>query len=181
VRFVATAIAFSTILAFAAAGCGGGGASPEETWAGDVCTSLGNWKDEVQQAANDAVQKLQSPGAGTLTAVQADVNKAVTATNQLGDDLKALGPPDTESGAQAKQKIDSLVTQLKGTVDEAKQALQGLPKSASLTDVVQQLAPLAPALQSLATKVQSTLSELKASGSELKEGFDKADSCKQLR
>ena len=180
-RLVATAVAVSTILAFAAAGCGGGGTSAEETWAGDVCSSLGNWKDQVQQAANNAVQSLQSPGAGTLSAVQADVNKAVNATNQLGKDLQSIGPPDTPEGQQAKQDIDSLVTQLKGTVNDAKGALQSLPQSASITDAVQKLAPLAPQLQSLATKVQNTLSQVKSSSSAMKDGFDNADSCKELR
>ena len=46
----------------ALAGCGGGGASAEEEWAGDVCTAVSGWQDQVEKATNEAREALQSPG-----------------------------------------------------------------------------------------------------------------------
>lgn len=179
-RALASAIAVSAALAFIAAGCGGG-ASPEEKWAGSVCTDIGDWKSEVKKATDDISAEVQSPDTGTVAAIDSAVRSAVDATSQLATELKALGPPDTESGAQAKQEVDSFASQLERTVNQVKQTVASLPEGASLTQTLQKLGPLAPTLESLATSASSTVSTLKASGSKLKEGFDKADSCEQFQ
>ena len=181
VRLVASAIAVSALLAFVAAGCGGGGTSSEEKWAGSVCTDIANWKQQLQQQVNDARSKLQSPGAGAIAAIKTDVQQAADATKQLATNLKALDAPNTDSGTQAKQQLDSLATQLQNTVSHAKQTIASLPKNASVTQIVNQLGTLGPELQSLVTNTKTTLSSIQSSGSDLKKGFDKADSCKQFR
>jgi oligoendopeptidase F len=180
VRLVASAIAVSAALAFIAAGCGGG-ASDEEKWAGSVCTDISNWKQEIQKEVNDAGSTLQSPGAGTMAAIQTNIQQASDATKQLASNLKALSAPNTDSGTQAKQQLDSLATQLQNTVNHAKQTVANIPKNATLTQSVSQLASLGPALQSLVTNTKATLNSIKSSSSDLKKGFDKADSCKQLQ
>jgi hypothetical protein len=169
------------LLAFVAAGCGGGGASSEEKWAGSVCTDVANWKQEIQQQVNDARTKLQSPGAGTFDAIKGDIQQAADATKKLATNLKSLDAPNGDSGTQAKQQLDSLATQLQNTVSHAKQTIATLPKNASLTQVVNQLATLGPSLQSLVTNTKTTLSSIQSSSSDLKKGFDDADSCKQLK
>jgi hypothetical protein len=174
------AVVASAVLGFLAAGCGGGQSS-EEKWASSVCTNIGNWKQQIQKEVSDARSALQSPGAGTLSAVKTDVNQAVDATKQLASSLKGLGAPNTSSGAQAKQQLDSLSTQLENTVNHAKETVANLPKGASVTESASQLASLGPALQSLSTNVKMTLNSLQASSSDIKKGFDQADSCKQFR
>jgi uncharacterized phage infection (PIP) family protein YhgE len=167
-------------LVVAAAGCGAG-ASPEEKWADSVCSSIDDWENQVQQAKDDISAKLNSPGSGTLAAINTDVGNAVDATNQLATELKKIGPPDTEKGAQAKQQLDALASQLQSTVSTAKQTVHSVPESANLAETAQKLAPLAPALQSLATATSSALTSIQESSEALKEGFDKADSCKEFR
>jgi hypothetical protein len=179
VRLIVSALAVAAI-PFVVAGCGGG-ASAEEKWAETVCTDVSDWKNRLQQATDDISAELQSPGAGTLAAIEADVRKAVDATSELADELKALDAPKTESGAQAKQRLDALASQLEGTVNKARQTLETLPEGADVAATVEKLAPLAPALQSLALSTSSTLEAVKAQGADLKEGFDKADSCEELR
>jgi hypothetical protein len=180
VRLIASA-AVVTTLAVLAAGCGGGGSSKEEQWASSVCTNVANWKQQIQSIGADARSKLQSPSVGTLDAIKADVNKAVDATKQLSSNLKALGAPNSGSGTQAKQQIDSLATQLENTVNMAKQTTANLPKNATLSQTVSQLASLAPALESLLTNTKTTLSSVQTTGSDIKKGFDQAKSCKQFR
>src|SRR5690349_13982025 len=75
VRLVAVAVAVSAGLALLAAGCGGGKSS-EEKWASSVCTNIANWKQQIQKEVNDARAALQSPKAGTMEAIKADVQQA---------------------------------------------------------------------------------------------------------
>lgn len=173
-------LALAAALVFAVVGCGGG-QSAAEKWADSVCTNVSTWQSQVKQATDDISAKLQSPGQGTLPAIKQDVHKAVDATSQLTNELKALGKPDTQSGAQAKQQIDGLSSQLDAAVKKARQALDNLPAGAGLRETANTLAPLAPDLKSLASSAKSTLSSIQATGSDMKDGFKKADSCKQYR
>jgi chorismate synthase len=167
------------MIAVVAAGCGG--SSPEEEWAGSVCSDVGDWKTQVQKASDDVKTQLQSPQAGTLAAIDADVRSAVSATEQLATNLKATKAPDTDAGKQAKQEIDDLSNQLDATVTKAKQTVDAVPQGGGLTETVTALAPLASSLSSLAVAASSTLASIKATASEIKDGFDNADSCKQLQ
>jgi archaellum component FlaC len=180
VRFVASAIVLSTVLACGAAGCGGG-ASSEEKWADSVCTDVANWKQQIQNEVNDARSKLQSHSAGTVAAIKTDVQQAADATTQLATNLKALRAPNNGSGTQAKQQLDSLGTELENTVNQAKQTVENLPKDATVSQTVSQLAPLGPALQSMVTKTKTTLTSIQSRASDLKKGFEQASSCKQFR
>jgi methyl-accepting chemotaxis protein len=180
VGLVVSVLTLTTLLAAIAAGCGGSN-SAEEKWADSVCTNLGNWKSQVKQSTNDIAAKLRSPQQGALPAMKADVQKLVDATQQLAQNLNALGAPKTQSGTQAKQQLETLASNLKTTTEKAKQTLATVPESAGLTETAQKLAPLAPDLQSLAAESKSTVQSIEASSSDLKKGFEQADSCKQFR
>ena len=106
IRLGATLV-LSAMLAILAAGCGGE-TSAEEEWAGDMCTAVGGWQDQVEQSADDVTEQLQSPGAGTLAAIDAEIQEAIDATEKLGDDLNELEPPDSEAGDEAQQDLDAL-------------------------------------------------------------------------
>jgi hypothetical protein len=177
---VLSVLALAVGLAAVAAGCGGG-KSAEEKWADSVCTDLGNWKSQVTQATNDIAEKVRSPEQGTLPAMKADVQKLVDASQQLAQNLNSLAAPKTQSGAQAKQQLETFSSDLQTTTNKAKQTLATVPENAGLVETAKQLAPLAPDLQSLAAGAKSTVQSIEASSSDLKQGFDQADSCKQLR
>jgi hypothetical protein len=179
-RFGAAALLTAT-LAIAAAGCGGSEPSAAEDWAGDVCSAVGGWQDQIEQSAADIREQIQSPGAGTLAAIESEIEEGVDASKELADDLKSLEPPDAESGEQAQQELDSLADQIEETVDKTKETIDSLPENASLSEVVDTVAPLLPSLQALATNVSATLASVQERGSELKEGFDKAESCQKYR
>ena len=174
-------LVLSATLAILSAGCGGSDTSAEEQWAGDVCTAVSGWQDQVEQSSNDAREALQSPGAGTVAAIQANVQEIIDATDTLGNDLKGLEPPDTEAGEQAKREVDTLAVQLQATASNMKETFDNLPDDPSITDIADALEPLVPSTQSLIESASSTFAAVKESGSELKEGFDDADSCERYR
>ena len=175
------ALVLTVTLAFAAAACGGSGPSAEEEWAGDVCSSLSEWQDQLEQSATDIREQIRSPGANTLAAIESEIQESVDATKTLADDLQSLEAPDTLGADEAKQQLDALGTQLESTVDNVKQTIDGLPENASLTEVAEALSPLLPQLQNLATSASNTLTLVQESSSELKTGFEQADACERYR
>jgi uncharacterized phage infection (PIP) family protein YhgE len=174
-------LVLTAMLAFVAAGCGGSEPSASEEWAGDVCSAVSDWQDQLEQSASDIREQVQSPGAGTLAAIDSEIQEAVDASKELADELSSLEPPDTEAGDQAQQEVDSLAVQVEDTVDKTKETIDKLPENASLSEVATTVAPLLPSLQALAVNVSATLKSLQDRGSELKEGFDKAGSCEKYR
>jgi uncharacterized phage infection (PIP) family protein YhgE len=179
-RLIFSVLAIAATLTFGAAGCGGE-ASAEEKWADSVCTDVSDWRSELNQATDAIRAELQSPEAGTLAAIDAAVRKAGDATRQLANDLKAHDAPNGESGAQAKQQLDALASQLEATMTSVRQALDSVPEGADVSEIVHALAPLAPDLRSLAANASSTLQAVQANGSDLKAGFEDANSCKEFR
>jgi hypothetical protein len=179
IRLGATLV-LSATLAFLAAGCGGE-TSAEEEWVGDICTAVSGWQDQVEQSTDAAREALQSPGAGTLAAIDTEVQEIIDATDMLGDDLRGLEPPDTEAGDQAKRELDTLAVQLESTAANMKETFDNLPEDPSITDYADALEPLVPSIQSLIGSVSTTFAAVKESGSELQEGFDAADSCERYR
>jgi ABC-type transporter Mla subunit MlaD len=175
------AVILTALLAFAAAGCGGGETSATEDWAGDVCSAVGDWQDQIEQSATDIREQLQSPGVDTLEAIKDEITEAADASIDLSENLKSLKPPDTESGEQVQQQVNKLADQVDETVDKTRETIEGLPDNASLTEVAQAVAPLLPSIQSLITNVSASLTSVQERGSELKEAFDKADSCEKFR
>ena len=175
------ALALALVLAVIAAGCGGGGQSAEEKWAGDVCSAVTTWKTTVTQATDHIQSTLQSPQAGMVTSIKTDVQSAVTATNKLVTDLKSLTPPNTDEGKKAQQAVDSLATQVQTTATQAKQISSQMPATASAADTIKAFAPLAPGLQSISSKTESALTAIQSAGSSIKDGFKKAGSCKPYR
>jgi hypothetical protein len=113
VRGLAAILALSAVLAVVAAGCGGS-ESAEEKWAGNVCTEVGDWEDQLKENADNVQEELQSPKLGTLAAIDAQVREAVAATDKLVTDLRALEAPDTEAGAEAERKLNALISQTDG-------------------------------------------------------------------
>jgi hypothetical protein len=157
------------------AGCGGGAdEGSAEAWADDVCGSLNGWFVDVDAA----LEGLTDEG---LELDRADVDEAVEAvgdaTDELGNELDRLGPPETESGQQAEEVVTDLRATLSDEVDEIEGALSGdSPPLEAASTVAAALGSAADALQ----EGYDALVELDAGG-ELEAAFNGADSCEALR
>jgi hypothetical protein len=168
-------------LSFLAAGCGGSSQSAEEKWAGSVCSSVATWQDQIKKSTDNIKSQVQSPSVGMVGKIKGEVSSAVDATDKLASDLKANGPPNTEGSTEAKQQLESFGTQLQTTATKARDSLDSLSGSTSLTELGQKLVPLAPELEALSSSAKSTLDSVSASGSKLKKGFQDASACKQFQ
>src|SRR5574337_916909 len=94
-------------------------AQPTATeWANSVCTDLATWKTSITSIA--------SVSGGTLTrdSLTQKLEDGQTATKELVDDLKALGPPDLEAGDQLKQQLDSSSAALQSSYEELSSSAQ---------------------------------------------------------
>jgi len=173
-------IVLASALALLATGCGGS-KSAEEKWSDSVCSAVGDWQDTVDQSVNDVQTQLQSPSTGMMASINASIQSAVDATKKLSSDLRSLDPPNSDAGKQAQQQVTSLSNQLDQTVTTTKDTVGNIPAGAGVTTIAKQLATLVPSLQTLATSASNTLSAIQASAQAFKDGFAKADSCKQYR
>jgi ABC-type transporter Mla subunit MlaD len=179
VRTPAAIAAFALAVGVALAGCGGS-TSPQEKWASSVCTSISTWQQKVNKVTSDAADALAQPGA-TRADVDDAVNAGIDSTQTLIDDLKQLGPPDTANGAQAQQQVDAFLAQAKEALAGVKRALTTIPPNAKLTTIVTQLSGQAASLQQTIARGTNLVASLVAMGGDLKDGFESADSCKNLR
>jgi hypothetical protein len=177
---IALPLSFLLVLLLAA-GCGGGSQpSAAEQWAGSVCSSISTWQTEINKLTTETADALSKPG-NSRAQLKSAFDSGLQATQTLVDDLKALGPPDTPEGAQAKQDVDAFAKQAQTTADDVQSAVSALPSSTSLAQAVATLAPLGAELQATIQKGSELITTLTGLGGSIKDGFESADSCKELR
>jgi len=160
-----------------ASGCGKKEADPTTTWANDLCSSISTWEDSVTATASSVTS-----GNLSKAGLQSAANDAKAATTKLADDVKSLGAPPTDSGAQAKQELDQLSTEIQTGVQTVTEAAQS---ASGVNGILSAISVASSTLVTLNNEVSSTLNQLKslstdASG-ELKDAFNKADACKNLK
>lgn len=148
-------------------------------WADQVCTSLVNWRTSITS--------LASVSGGTLTPdeLRKKVTDAQVATEQLIDDLKNIGPPETASGTELKQELQKQGDDLEASFENLKTGAAQIADSP--TGFLEGLAKLAPDFQNLLNEISTTIKTLEssdvagASADEVKHGFQDAESCQKLR
>src|SRR4051812_45370989 len=107
--------------ALLAAGCGGSDEpSATETWADGVCSAVVTWQKSVTTTKDTLTQSV--PTRQELTGSAQDVEAA---TRTLATDLRALGAPKTEGGAQVKQSLNTLADSLSKSANQIKTAIDG--------------------------------------------------------
>ena len=170
-------IALVASLAFVAAGCGGSDESSEASttveWADGYCTAVTSWSDDLKQVLVDLTS---SPSQNGLDQAANDVR---TSTQQLVDDLKSLGTPDTESGQEVKDALDELATTLEADLTEIADTVEGV---SGLTDLPGAITSISTALSSMSSASASTFQTIEDADvqGELEDAFEQADSCSEI-
>jgi hypothetical protein len=150
-------------------------------WADQVCTSLDDWRTSITSLAT------VSSGGLTRDALREKLTDAQVATEQLIDDLRDIGPPETEAGTQLRNELQQQGNQLEQSYANLKAGAQGALNADSPTAFLQGLAKLAPDFQNLLNEISTTINTLEssnvagASADEVKQGFQDAEACQKLR
>ena len=170
----------TVVLAFAAAGCGGG-QSAEEQWADDVCTPVQDWSTQISQLHDDAKAAVSSPEASTIDTLKTDAQQAVSATNTMKSDLRNLPPAPGENGQTARETLTSFANQMSQTINAVKSSVSGLSSSSSASEAASVPAGASAQVSTLTAQAKSAIKTVEQMSSDLKSGFEDADSCKDLR
>ncbi len=164
------------VLSLAIAGCGGGDeATPAEEWADGVCTAISSFKDDLTQIN----EQLADPSSLNQDGLEEAANDARTATDTLVDELRSLGPPETESGEEAKQAIDDLATTVEDDFSEIELAVEGV---SDITAIPGAITTISASLASIGTAVSTTIPTIEGIDvqGELRDAFEQTASCDEL-
>jgi len=163
------------VLVVLAAGCGKSKPKTATDWANDACSAVSDWTTSVA-AATDSLKS----GNINKDSVQTAVGDTKDATKKLTKDLKSLGKPPTETGAQAQQTVQQLSNQ----IDQGVTTIENAAKSvSSVSNAVNAAAIIGSTLTVLKTDIKAaynSLVQLKPRG-ELQQAFQHADNCSAFR
>jgi hypothetical protein len=172
---VARAAVVAALLLAVAAGCGGDDENDAtQQWASSVCTDLNDWVTSIQSTVKELTDKGLSM---QKSDVQAAVDDAQTATDDLVSELKNLDVPDDSAAQEAKGELEQLGNEVQEQVDNVKEA------SASNTGAVQLAQTVASAVSASAAEAKSTFETIQSldAGEDVKQAFEDAESCDTLR
>jgi len=173
---IASAVA---ALALVAAGCGGSdessSASPADEWADGFCTAITTWTDSVK-GVTDQFTDLSSFSQDGLETAATDVKGA---TDDLVNDLKGLGAPDTESGEAVKDSIDELTSTLESEVGTIEDTAQGV---SDLTAIPGAITSITSSLTAMGTAFSSTFQAVEDADveGELQTAFEDSPACADI-
>jgi methyl-accepting chemotaxis protein len=171
--------AFAVVLAalvLVAAGCGdddGEETTSAATWAEDFCTTVQDWRDEIDRivdglSVSSSSDDLEEAG-----------NEAADATDAFVEELRDLGGPETESS----QAVEDSIEELSDTVDAEKAEIEeAVDDAEGLTGATGALAEIGRSVAAMATALQTalrTVEDADASG-ELETAFDESPACDEL-
>lgn len=164
-------------LALVASSCGGNGesAGSAEQWADEFCTAVSSWTTELQRIGNE-VGDPSSLDADSLRAAADDVG---TATDSLVEDLRALGPPETESSEQVQDTLESLADTLEEQKTDIEEAVGDL---SGLTDLPSAITAIGTSLTAMGTAFQAALEALEDADvdGELEKALESSDACDEI-
>jgi hypothetical protein len=175
VRSIVSAAVLALVLV-GASGCGGNGQTASERWADEVCSSIGDWRDQVFSIRNDVAKKARD---GSLDAgeLRSALDKTADETGTLVRRLRDAAPPETEAGRRAGKKLDEILARVSSLLASARS------KAAAADSLPAAITAAGPDLSRAANEVVSgmeQLSRLDPAG-ELHAAFRDAKSCRDLR
>jgi gas vesicle protein len=156
------------------------GPETTEEWAGEVCTSLSDWRDSITSLADVSGETL------TADTLREKLDEADDATTQLVTQLRDLGPPDLEARDELEQQLDESAQDLESKFDALKASAQEAA-DAPAGEFLQQLTGLATDFAALQTAISTAVSSLENANvgeeakADLQQAFTDAPSCQSLQ
>ena len=172
------AVLLLAVLALSAAGCGGDDepeAAGVDAWADGFCTSVSTWRNELQQIGDS----ISDPSLLSVDALKEAGEDASAATDAFVEDVRDLGEPDTESGAEIDSSVETLTDTLETQKDDLSEAVEGVE---DLTDLPSAISAIGSALTAMANAFQTTLDAIRSEnvGDEVHTAFESSAACDDL-
>jgi hypothetical protein len=171
-----------TSLVVTAAGCSdsgdGSGDEPTaaESWAGDLCSSVGAWTTTIDEAR----ATLANPRELSVTDVQSTIEKVRTSTSTFVSDLGDMGAPDTEAGDAAAQRVSSLSDSLEQQASVMEKAAGTQPDG--LEQRLARVSTVSGAAATMASETKKAVSDIREldGAAELQDAMESSSSCQDL-
>jgi ABC-type transporter Mla subunit MlaD len=166
-------------LAIAAVGCGGdeepSGATATDEWAEQFCTAVSSWTDELRQIGGT----IDDPSALNTDALEQAARDVSTVTEGFVEEMRALGAPDTESGDDVRESLNSLADTLETEKADIESAVDDL---SGLTDIPGAITAIGRALTAMGTAFENALSAVEDAdaGGELEDALEQSDACDEI-
>jgi len=124
----------AVLAALFVAACGGddddgGGSADVGDYASDICTAFTDWTQAIQDRQTELQEGLK-PGASPeegKNALQGFLDDAVSASDQLVEDVEAAGTPDTDNGEEAADALQAAAEGARDQLAEAQENVADLP------------------------------------------------------
>jgi len=161
-------------LALVAAGCGGSDDETESTsaWAADFCTAITDWTDSLGEVTSEFTDTSNLSEDGLQTAA----DQTRSATEQLVDDLRGLGAPETDSGEEISSSLDELSTTLE---TEAEKISDTVEEASGITGIASAITAVSTSLSAMGSAFASTLQTLESAdvGGEIQSALEDSPEC----
>lgn len=167
------------IVVFVAA-CGGGGKSTTTTneqavqdWANGLCTATSTYITSLTSLGDTL-----KGGNATKDSLNQALDKAKSATQTFGDDVKALGSPPV-ADSKTKQILDDLKSELSKDADTIKNAMSNVSNA---SEVLSAVSTVTGTLATVGTQISSAYSDLKQADPKgtVQSAFRNAPACSSL-
>ena len=166
-------------LALVAAGCGGddseSSATPTEEWTEGFCSAIVDWLGELERATGE-LRDYRSLSQEAFDQAGSDIRSA---TEVLTADLRGLGAPDTDSGDEARQALDTFVTSAEADLDEIEQAVEDVFGGTPITQAITTITAALTSINEAYTAMFASLRKIDPK-KELQEALKDAESCDDL-
>jgi inorganic triphosphatase YgiF len=176
-RLRLTAAFAVSALALVAAGCGGSDeeSDPTAAWAAGFCSAVTSWTDALQ----DVTSQFRDTSNLSEDGLQSAAEDVRTATEQLVDDLRGLGAPETESGEEIRSSLDSLSNTLEAESGEIESTVEGISGITGLPSAISAVSTSLSAMGSAFAETLQTIESADVDG-ELQSALEESPECADI-
>jgi hypothetical protein len=175
-RFALAAVVLSVSLV--AVGCGGSddeAADPTAAWASGFCSAITTWTNTLE----DVTSQFTDTSNFSEDALRDAADDVSSATDQLIEDVRGLGRPETDSGEEVESAVDSLSTTLETEVSNIRDTVDEL---SGITGLPTAISAITSSLSAMSSAFQSTLQTVQDADvdGELESALEDAPECDDL-
>ena len=167
-------------LALLAVGCGGddgdsGSATATADWAEGYCAAITDWANELK-LATDQLRDFKSLSQENFQQAGEDIDSA---TEAFTAELRGLGAPDTQSGEEARQVVETFVTAAEADRVAIESTVENVSGVAGISKAVVSITASLTSMNKAFTTMVSSLRKIDPE-KELQSALEDADSCDDL-